>query len=452
MSSTFISRVVLKLIACGMLLTMVAVGCGKTNTPATYHDKSAVEWANDFAVAQDSQTRIEALIGIRVAREGLSYKDHEAVAKQILPAVLDKDVDVSELVVDVLARLDAPALLVQTYKDENASPDLRSQLARVFGMMGEDAPDVIFNALWYSLSFDAEDRVDLVAVAQALGRSRSQPDQAVNALRTRLALVMPMLKPASGLTAGAGNPLPSGLPTAEEVEQIFAHLHNVLLAEALVAALERYEEKAHSATFLLTMALSTEIAPRAEDALRKIGESAIVPLLVLLQDTDAAYRLTALRIISHILGDNLENLKPERPFLIGRVRAMALAEPSALVRQQIAHSLGEIKWPSKPVLEALVPLLSDKDAAVRQEAATCILTVSEIPHSILQVTVDDIRGLVSSDEGADIAVILLSGRPDREVLAMMEQAGFDQDAARIAYRKKEAMRRAAKLQDAPMIP
>jgi len=162
-------------------------------------------------------------------------------------------------------------------------------------------------------------------------------------------------------------------------------------------------------------------------------------------------RLSALRLLSSVLGEKRHLLKPERPFVIGRLQAMALAEPSALVRQQIAHSLGEIKWPPEAVLEALVPMLADKDASVRKEAATGISAVAQLNYCRLQVAVDDIRGLVETDGGDDIAVILLAPRPEREVVAMMEQAGFDRRTAQTAYHRQKARRRSADFQSAPMV-
>jgi len=367
---------------------VLLLGCADSpKSVETYHGKPATEWGDILAHAQDSKTKVDSLMRILSSRGGLSRDDRTVVANQVLSA-LDDQPDVSEMAEEVLTKLckdDAAgtvvAALIAVFNDDSTSFRLRSQVAQVFGRMGDDTPALAFTALTKSIMFDTEERVDLVTVAQSIGSIRSNPNNAVYALRWRLAILLPKLrsppdssKPISEVGDFSNLPAELRAATRPSISEVTA---------AIIRSLGDHGKASHSAAYLLMDAFRADdalVAACARDSLGKINESAICPLMIVMLDNGAPIdvRVDSVELIGDVIGRRGTNMLslPERAMVISRLHHSAVSLPIS-VRRRLATTFGALWWPPEPSIIALITLLSDTDSGVRSDAAMGLQSIAK---------------------------------------------------------------------------
>ncbi len=130
-------------------------------------------------------------------------------------------------------------------------------------------------------------------------------------------------------------------------------------------------------------------------ALRPPDESALVPLIRILSDTDPMVRCYSVHAIA-AYAINSQRLGPHEEAAL-RHLCNSLHDENADVREASARALGQFGTRSPLVLPALTAALDDKDPNVRLRAAWSLY---EIDHDNLSVMVPIIKEVLSGDDAS----------------------------------------------------
>ncbi len=184
-----------------------------------------------------------------------------------------------------------------------------------------------------------------------------------------------------------------------DMEALINQLHSEVPAERASAARElgeMGENAAAAVPFLVEMlgdyanfSESATVEGAAAEALTKIGEPAVQPLIAALKHEDAGICHNAAKVLSKIgepavqplidvLEDENENARADAAYALGIIRDSRAVEPlisvlndgHADVRKSAAHALGRAQ--DKRAVEPLTALLQDEEWYVRSTAADAL--------------------------------------------------------------------------------